>query len=422
MPETKATAKALQSGIKLRIGEAHVVKVLPKDLARVRLTGMHFELNKAFLLPSAMPGIRGIKDTYDQHPGSNLLIVGHTDTSDTDEPNLVLSLERSDAMVAFLTDTTAPWEAFFETAKPVAKRWGIREIQMMLSAVPAPKNGLYKGKIDGVQGPETTKAIEDFQARKALKVDGIAGPVTRKALIEDYMGQDGTKLPKGITPVAHGAGESFPESKSGDGARDAEDRRVEIFVFDGPINPKPPADRKSRKDSKEYPAWLAQVTETVDFGPDAEGPDKLIIRLHDAATKPLGGAAFRVSIGSEVRQPAKADGDGFATIEMPAFCPESVTLEWGPAGSSAPFPFRQDILVECEGGSEETQARAKLNNIGYPFELGFENAVIAFQEDYQVDASPKPKGLTGGALPPATRKRLFDIYGALNLDASVQAG
>lgn len=420
MAEIKATPKQLGKGLKLSIGAPVTVRVV-RTLPRVRLTGMFFDLDKCFLLPSAMPGIRAIKDKYDEHPGSSMLIVGHTDTSGQDDPNLDLSLERADAMAAFLTDTTAPWEAFFETSKPEGKRWGMREIQMMLSAVPSPDNPHYKDPVDGIQGHDTTKAIEEFQASKGLKADGVAGPITRKALIAAYMDQDGTSLPKGITPKAHGAGESFPDVQTGDGVRNAENRRVEIFFFDGPISPAPPGDRKSRKGSAEYPAWLAAVTETLDFGPDTTDAGKLTIRLHDAAVQPLPGAAFRVSIGSEVRPIGKADKDGLATFDLPAFCPDSILIEWGPPGSGAPFPLRQDILVECDGGSDETQARAKLNNIGYPFVLGLELAVKAFQEDYQVDNTPQPKGLAGGSLPPATKKRLFDIYGALNLDASLTA-
>lgn len=270
MAEFKATLKQLADGIRIPIGLPHIVRVV-NGVFRIRLTGMFFDLDKCFLLPSAMPGIRGIKEQYDKHPGGNLLIVGHTDTSDAPEPNLTLSLERSDSVAAFLMDQVDPWEAFFQAAKPQNKRWGMREIQMMLSTVPDPESAFYRGPIDGVEGPITQKAIKDFQSANGLKVDGIAGPDTRKSLIKAYMAQDGTSLPPGITPRAHGAGESFPEVETGDGVRNADNRRVEIFCFAGAINPPPPSDRKSRKGSKEYPAWRDQVTETIDFtGEDRE--------------------------------------------------------------------------------------------------------------------------------------------------------
>jgi hypothetical protein len=195
---------------------------------------------------------------------------------------------------------------------------------------------------------------------------------------------------------------------------------VELFFFDGPIDPKPPGN-KSRKGSKEYPRWLDAVTATIDFTVAEEGPRTLSIRLHDDKTSPLAGAAFQVTIGDDVSSIAKADGIGLASITLPEACPAQVLIEWGPPGSQAPFPLRQEILVECEAGTDEDQALAKLNNIGYPFQLGLETAVKAFQSDYRVDDSPQPKGLAGGKLPPDTHARLFDIYGDLNLDASLDA-
>lgn len=43
---------------------------------------------------------------------------------------------------------------------------------------------LYEGKIDGISGPKTRKAIKDFQFQKGLKVDGKVGPETWKKLKE----------------------------------------------------------------------------------------------------------------------------------------------------------------------------------------------------------------------------------------------
>ena len=45
------------------------------------------------------------------------------------------------------------------------------------------KAGYYTGAIDGKLGPQSLKAITDFQSAKGLKVDGIVGPETRAALL-----------------------------------------------------------------------------------------------------------------------------------------------------------------------------------------------------------------------------------------------
>jgi LysM repeat protein len=44
------------------------------------------------------------------------------------------------------------------------------------------ERGLYRGAIDGVQGPKTRRAIRMLQRRRGLAVDGLAGPRTRAAL------------------------------------------------------------------------------------------------------------------------------------------------------------------------------------------------------------------------------------------------
>src|SRR5216117_3871048 len=43
-------------------------------------------------------------------------------------------------------------------------------------------HGLYRGPIDGLDGPATAKAIRRLQRSAHLVVDGIVGPKTRKAL------------------------------------------------------------------------------------------------------------------------------------------------------------------------------------------------------------------------------------------------
>lgn len=42
--------------------------------------------------------------------------------------------------------------------------------------------GLYKGPIDGLEGPATAKAIRKLQRRARISVDGVVGPKTRRAL------------------------------------------------------------------------------------------------------------------------------------------------------------------------------------------------------------------------------------------------
>ena len=53
----------------------------------------------------------------------------------------------------------------------------MKEIQICLQNA-----GFYKGKIDGVKGKSTKKAIKEFQKANGLKADGKVGSKTWEAL------------------------------------------------------------------------------------------------------------------------------------------------------------------------------------------------------------------------------------------------
>lgn len=255
----KATVSELAEGVKITAGAATTIHM--QGVRRIRLHSLDFDTSKCFVGPAGVHAMKEVKKQAELHPGSTLLLVGHTDASGEAEPNLDLSLERAGTVAAFLQEDADAWEAWFQDGKSAAKRWGLREIQMMLSVLPESGAKHYTGPIDGKQGSGTTTAVRNFQAAAGLQVDGIVGPQTRQALIRDYFKLDGSALPGDVKVVIHGCGESFPTGGSPEG-----DRRVEAFFFASPIEPPPPADRKSRPGAADYPKWLEQVVETVDIG------------------------------------------------------------------------------------------------------------------------------------------------------------
>ena len=217
MTTLNTTAPQLVQGVKVQAGTATTLRL--QAVVRIGLAGFSFDTGKCFVQPTALPALRSLKIQYDLRPRSKLLIVGHTDSAGEEDANLDLSLERAEALAAYLTDKVEAWEAWFEDGKPAAKRWGAREVQWMLTALPEGGEAYYAGTVDGSQGQGTVQAIRKFQEAAGLKVDGIAGPKTRNALITAYMKLDGTTLPAGISPVAHGCGESFPAGQSAAASR-----------------------------------------------------------------------------------------------------------------------------------------------------------------------------------------------------------
>jgi murein L,D-transpeptidase YcbB/YkuD len=58
---------------------------------------------------------------------------------------------------------------------------GASGIQMRLRNL-----GFNPGPIDGIIGPQTQSAIQDFQKKCSLKVDGVCGPQTSRRLLEEH--------------------------------------------------------------------------------------------------------------------------------------------------------------------------------------------------------------------------------------------
>ena len=51
------------------------------------------------------------------------------------------------------------------------------------------KLGYEPGAVDGKDGPNTQKAVREFQAHASIGVDGIVGPETRQALVDELLAQ-----------------------------------------------------------------------------------------------------------------------------------------------------------------------------------------------------------------------------------------
>jgi outer membrane protein OmpA-like peptidoglycan-associated protein len=242
------------------VGQPVTISIQPRVIL-ARLVGMFFDTDKTFLLPSAMHdgSIAGLKQLYADNPNSKLLVVGHADTAGTQAHNDVLSLDRADAIAAFLVDDVDGWLKWYGADVPYSKRWGAHEDHLMVAEMPD------RDDLLAADDP-----IRRYQEVRGLAVDGIAGPQTRRSLIRDYMNLDGVSLPSDIDITTHGCGENFPADPTGDNTADLANRRVELFFFDGTLGIQPPPPGKNSKPaSLEYPEWSGRASETIEFGAGA---------------------------------------------------------------------------------------------------------------------------------------------------------
>jgi outer membrane protein OmpA-like peptidoglycan-associated protein len=254
----------------------------------VRLVGMNFDTDKSFLLPTALPAMRRIKDLYAEHRDDMLFIVGHADAAGGVAHNETLSLERAASVLAYLSDDVDSWIAQYSDSVSQNKRWGKGEDKLMLRGLVARKQGLSQPETKAYQAWHNALPADKRAANwQQLEEDGNLGPFTRAQLIGDYMNLDGTTLPSTLRVAIHGCGEAFPlpepsESCAWERFSSQRDRRVEFLFFNQLTGIAPmPASATSAPGSLEYPCWLAQA-EIEDLTTEEALKEVTFVEMHDA--------------------------------------------------------------------------------------------------------------------------------------------
>jgi outer membrane protein OmpA-like peptidoglycan-associated protein len=414
MAENKATIAELNEGIRLPTGERHVLTLSGSRVFRLRLIGLHFETDKTFLLPGAMPGIRKLKQLYEQHRGFKVLVSGHTDTVGSADHNVHLSEERARSIAAFLRDQVNEWMGFY-AGRPHSLAWGVREDQHMLKKLEDDKGPFYGGDIDGIAGSGTRNALERFQRfsnekrGSDLTVNGVASDATREALVKEYMSQDGTTLPEGTELQTHGCGFFHLAVATPPQTEKQANRRVEIFFFEDAIAPPP---RKPCPDGgcPEYTQWESQTISTIDFEIDSIDPTStksLAIRLINDDDEPLANAKFTlVAAGKTIE--STTDAQGLLKEEIPFDAQDAkLTLDM----------WSVDLEINNLDASEVFGAKARLNNLGL-FAGADADDSMDEQTRRAIQRFKTLHGLTpaGGAAPTgdldgATAQKLREIHG-----------
>jgi outer membrane protein OmpA-like peptidoglycan-associated protein len=199
----------------------------PTPSKKVIFDAAHFNTDKCFPLPAALPTFRTITDLASGDASQALLVTGHTDTAGTASHNLKLSADRAASVAAYLKDDVDAWLAYFDSP-PGSKKWGTLEEQQMLSALPWDGDTKYLARAPGtVVNADVSAAFRAFQRASKIPETGKTDKSTRKKLIAAYMAAEGTSPKNHLDTVGCGQ-RHLARDVQGDCA---ENRRVEIFVF-----------------------------------------------------------------------------------------------------------------------------------------------------------------------------------------------
>jgi hypothetical protein len=169
----------------LAVDHPYTIKVNEKDEPPIQfegcamVKGVNFEFDKSFVRPSVVDDLDKLENTVNSFPSAKILVFGHTDPVGSDDYNKRLSERRAKSIYAFITNQPDIWEDLYNQ-----ENWGLKSTQTILKDL----GGAYDpGPVDGINGPQTRTAVENFQRDNGLSVDGVAGPNTRRKLYEAYM-------------------------------------------------------------------------------------------------------------------------------------------------------------------------------------------------------------------------------------------
>jgi hypothetical protein len=191
-----------------------------------------------------------------KHPEESIAAIGHADSTGEHSINYDISLQRAQALTAFLNEDYQQWVQ-------IAQQKGtVRDYQQIFKSLCTCRAhqgwSCDPGAVDGIDGPKTQAAVKQFQSdvrdiwQYSATVDGIVGPQTWRAIAICYCHELCHMLthadPNHTAPEAkympqlawlkfnaiQGYGESFPIEAVGQDHYDSKaNRRVDILFAPG---------------------------------------------------------------------------------------------------------------------------------------------------------------------------------------------
>ncbi len=246
--------------------QEHVIHLDPFQGYVIEMEDEHFHHDSAVLLPdyghkadpSRLCGLAVLAHCLEhaaKYKTQKLLIVGHTDTTGSNQYNLGLSEKRALSVLHALTGDQNAWVGVTKSKNKVEDYQQILKWACNVLAFDCDP-----GKVDNVLGPKTKAATKKFQEqynkdyKTNIPENGVVGDDTWGAFFNLYqevlkqmLGADDTKM-KALRGALKwvdggkktvGCGEEFPiDSPRKNNYRSKINRRVEILYFDPGQEPK----------------------------------------------------------------------------------------------------------------------------------------------------------------------------------------
>lgn len=92
------------------LGEGANVERVGEGIAVTFASGILYPFNSVDILPAGRENLRNLAQSLQRYPGTEVLIVGHTDNVGSDEYNMGLSQRRADAARSYLVSMGVPAE------------------------------------------------------------------------------------------------------------------------------------------------------------------------------------------------------------------------------------------------------------------------------------------------------------------------
>jgi outer membrane protein OmpA-like peptidoglycan-associated protein len=190
---------------RVRAGETTQVKItLRRGTGIAKAFIIHFRFDSAFVEPCMVESLARVFKYAQDNPNEKVIVVGHTDLVGSGEYNQSLSERRARSVFAFLTFGTS--DALRVSAindlnnlrkqatgalPSINDTWKTREYQYILQTLQ-----FYSGNIDEIHGPQTDRAVREFQQTNGLPVTGVVDEATWPKLVEAYLGAGALALPE----------------------------------------------------------------------------------------------------------------------------------------------------------------------------------------------------------------------------------